>query len=37
MANAAPIIGAARARDFVQNCWHAENIKDARDLVALLA
>ena len=37
MANATPIIGAARARDFVQNCWHAENIKDARDLVALLA
>jgi 2-methylcitrate dehydratase PrpD len=37
MANATPLIGAARAHDFVQNCWHADNIKDARDLVALIA
>ncbi len=37
IANAMPIIGADRARQFAALCWTIENIADARDLTRALA
>jgi 2-methylcitrate dehydratase PrpD len=37
IANATPIIGASRARDFAALCWNIEHVTDARELIAALA